>query len=145
MAKAAADLGFDSDDDEEMAPAPRKKKKVKKSPDSKKKVLRQCRWPRDDGVDAAARRRRRVDAHGLSQDRRKEAQEARCSSGHLRVRALPPPSCGAPIEASRRGKQAPPPKSKEEILKNLVRKQKVDRGAALWGRDGPGHEDEVGD
>ena len=55
VAKAAADLGFDSDDDEEMAPAPRKKKKVKKSPDSKKKVLRPCRrlastpstWPRD--------------------------------------------------------------------------------------------------
>ena len=55
VAKAAADLGFDSDDDEEMAPAPRKKKKVKKSPDSKKKALRQCRWPRDNGVDASLR------------------------------------------------------------------------------------------
>ena len=98
VAKAAADLGFDSDDDEEMAPAPRKKKKVKKSPESKKKVLRQCRRlastpstrPRD-AVDASLRvapRRTR---------RRRSRRNEMCWRASSGPRARPP-SCDALID-----------------------------------------------
>jgi hypothetical protein len=101
VAKAAADLGFDSDDDVEMAPA-KKKNKVKKSPDSKKKVLRQCRRlagvastpstsPRVSG--------RRVDAHCLSTHRRKRSRRNETSSRAFLVVRARPPSCDAPIEA----------------------------------------------
>jgi hypothetical protein len=115
VAKAAADLGFDSDDDEEMAPAPRKKKKVKKSPDSKKKALRQCRWPRDDGVDAAARRRRRESQGRPAQDKKKRSRRSEmCWRAFLAVRARPP-SCGAPTGASRNENRPRPARPKKKF------------------------------
>ena len=147
VAKAAADLGFDSDDDVEMAPAPRKKKKVKKSPDAKKvrmsmsrfsvyvNLLRSCRWPRAIAVDARLRVAPR-------RTRRRRSPRARCV-GHFRVQGAAAIVRRADSSIEER-KQAPPPKSKDEILKNLVRKQKSlknDASAARRSSD----ENEVGD
>ena len=131
VAKAAADLGFDSDDDVEMAPA-KKKKKVKKSPESKKVCMRclcqgftSCRWPRDDGVDAAARRRRRESQGRPTQDKKKKKPKKR----DVLAGIFGSKGAAAIVRRADRSieerKHAPPPKSKDEILKNLVRKQKV--------------------
>ena len=112
VAKAAADLGFDSDDDEEMAPAPRKKKKVKKSPDSKKKALRQCRrlasTPPRDALDASLRVAPR------STQKKRPPRNA-TSSREFSVARARPPSCGAPTGASRNENRPRPARPKKKF------------------------------
>ena len=102
VAKAAADLGFDSDDDVEMAPAPRKKKKVKKSPDSKKKVLRQCRRLAGVASTPSTRPRDAADASlrvAPRRTRKKRSRRSATSSPESLVVRARPPSCDALIEA----------------------------------------------
>ena len=93
----------------------------------------------------ASRRRRRRESQGRpAQDKKKKKPKKRdVLAGIFGTKGAAAIVRRADRSIEER-KRPRPAKSKEEILKNLVRKQKVVEERRFRRRDGPGHEDEVG-
>ena len=110
VAKAAQDLGLESDSDAEMAPVQKKKKKKQKK--AKKTYVEVTTGPPAQLISVLCMERK------TKRKKKNVLQSIFGRKGSAQI-------CRRADRAVEERKALPPPKSSQEILKNLVRKQKV--------------------